>query len=566
MDSKGAWPKGLAILAILFLLGGGFAAYALSPGVPVPSSAVAAADASPSAAAAAIGNALSYAIVPLPTYLGQQAPANYPFQEGGGLVIVSGHQLELTIKFLAAVDSRYVIVLETATRNVTIGKVTTGPAGGASFKSDLTLASGTYQFGLLVFVAGQTAESPVGVSTPRAIEAVLGTGSSSSTSSTSSGGSTQGSGGGKEGTTTATTTTTSASTAAATASTWVFSLTPIPVVAVPQGYRFAGSGTAAVTFAPRYSLVEVRVGFQDANPSTTYGVVLTLNGTIMDVGAMTTNKAGSALLQASLQIPPGRYMLGVRVYDISTFKVRGPVAVLTSDPLTQLVTITPASQTVLPSSSSASSSSSSTNSTSTTGAPASTVSSGTVWIPPTTIAAAPALETEIQDAVTNSSIPATVQVTPLSTSTSVSDPRFSLSVGDQVGNGLIVSISGENVTGPRVLLINMSQTSPLALYPALNVTLDGSPVPEASSILQVLNPQPGAAAAYVLISTSTSEQLLVDIPHFSEHVIQVTGEVLQSIASALELDAPLLAGSILVITLIFVGTYVTRRKFFSAVL
>ena len=530
----------------------------------------AAADASPSAAAAAIGSALSYAIVPLPTYLGQQAPANYPFKEGGGLVVVSGHQLELTVKFLAAVDSQYAIVLQTATRNVTIGKVTTGPAGGASFESDLTLASGTYQFGLLVFVAGQTAASPVGVSTPRAIMAVLGTGSSSSssssTSSTSSGSSTQGSGG-EEGSTT-TTTTTSASTAAAAASTWVFSLTPIPVVAVPQGYRFASSGTAAVTFAPRYSLVEVKVGFQDANPSTTYGVVLTLNGTVMDVGAMTTNKAGSALLQASLQIPPGRYMLGVRVYDISTFKVRGHVAVLTSDPLTQLVMITPASQGVPPASSSSSSSSSTNSTSTTTGTPASTASSsGTVSIPPTTIiTVAPALETEIQDAVTNSSIPATVQVTPLATSTSVSDPRFSLSVGDQVGNGLIVSISGDNVTGPRVLLINMSQTSPLALYPALNVTLDGSPVPEAPSILQVLNPQPGAAAAYVLISTSTSVQLLVDIPHFSDHVLQVTGEVLQGIASALKLDAPLLAGSILVITLVFVGAYVTRRKFFPAVL
>src|SRR5580700_1377429 len=127
MYPKRAWPKGLAILAILFLLGGGFAAYALSPDVPAPSPTVAAADASPSAAAAAIGNALSYAIVPLPTYLGQQAPANYPFQEGGGLVVVSGHQLELTVKFLAAADSRYVLVLQTATRNVTIGKVATGP-------------------------------------------------------------------------------------------------------------------------------------------------------------------------------------------------------------------------------------------------------------------------------------------------------------------------------------------------------------------------------------------------------------------------------------------------------
>jgi hypothetical protein len=136
-------------------------------------------------------------------------------------------------------------------------------------------------------------------------------------------------------------------------------------------------------------------------------------------------------------------------------------------------------------------------------------------------------------------------------------------VGQQVGNGLVIGISGVNVTGPRVLLINMSKTSPLALYPALNVTLDGVPVVEASSALQVLSPSPTDPARYVLIATATSIQLLVSIPHFSVHLIQVAGIVVNSIVNTLALDAPILAGSLLVITLAFAGAYAARRRFFS---
>ena len=166
----------------------------------------------------------------------------------------------------------------------------------------------------------------------------------------------------------------------------------------------------------------------------------------------------------------------------------------------------------------------------------------------------------------NLTIPATVQVTPLLSSTSVLDSRFSLSVGQQVGNGLVIAISGENVTGPRVLLINMSRTSPLALYPALNITLDGVPVVEAASALQVLNPTSADPPRYVLVATANSIQLLVSIPHFSLHLIQVAGEVVHNIQASLELDAPLLAGSILVITLAFAGAYAARKRYFSILL
>jgi len=173
---------------------------------------------------------------------------------------------------------------------------------------------------------------------------------------------------------------------------------------------------------------------------------------------------------------------------------------------------------------------------------------------------------QIQTAVQNLTIPASIQITPLASTTSVYDDRFSLSVGQVAGNGVVVAISGENITGSRVLLINVSRTSPLALYPALNVTLDGLPVAEASSALQVLNPVPSNPPYYVLVGTSDSIQLLVSIPHFSLHLVQISGVVVHTIQSALEVDGPLLVGSIIVVTLAFLGAYATRRRYFAFLL
>ena len=152
-----------------------------------------------------------------------------------------------------------------------------------------------------------------------------------------------------------------------------------------------------------------------------------------------------------------------------------------------------------------------------------------------------------------------MQITPLSSSTTVLDDRFLALSGSAVRNGLVIAISRENVTGSRVLLINMSRTSPLALYPALNVTLDGMPVVEASSSLQVLNPVPTNPPMYVLVATSNSIQLLISIPHFSLHLIQIAGEIVHNVQAALALDAPLLLGSIAVITLAFAAAYAARR-------
>jgi hypothetical protein len=282
---------------------------------------------------------------------------------------------------------------------------------------------------------------------------------------------------------------------------WTFKLTAAAISDVPSGYRFAKSGTAVVSLDSEHSLLNVVLGFQDANPSTAYSAVLVLNGSSINLGSMTTNKAGGAVLHSSIQVNPGTYLLGLMVFDVSdiaAFKASGPVLVMLSDPNTQLAVI-------VPTAGGGSSATSETNSSSSQGSTTSqspVTSTGTTTV--TTMKAGSEVEAQIQDAVGNLTIPATVQITPLQSSTTVLDSRFSLSVGQQVGNGLVIAISGENVTGPRVLLINMSKTSPLSLYPSLNVTLDGVPVVEAASALQVLNPTSSDPARYVLVETTSS--------------------------------------------------------------
>lgn len=653
----------------------------------------------------AAGSGLSYSLVPLPVYLGKVTPTDSSFKQGGALIIVSGNQLRITTSFLGTPNTQFFTVVQTGHQNITAGAATTTSTGGGVFKGNVTLASGTYQVGLLIYVAGNTS-SPVAVSVPRAIQITLPvttdgssatTKSSSSTStsnressttSTSHAASTtsttttattasessraqqllfarattlgppsdypfgQGAGGyavtggsvyfslaftgqspnahyslvltvngtaktiqnytanaggsanfgvsaalgtgsfllglrvfdlssfnaptvvlasvpasfvvnahstSASSSSTRTATSSSTSTETSRGAAWTFKLVPSTTANAPRGYRFATSGTAVVTLQPHFSLLDVVLGFHDANPSTTYNAALVLNGTSINLGSMTTNKGGAAELHASIQVGPGTYLLGLMVYDVSdiaAFGADGPILVMVSNPNTQLAVIVPATDEGSSTTTSAASSSSQ-------GSNSQSVVTSTVTKTVTTISAGSEVEDQIKHAVDNLTIPATVQVTPLSSSTSVRDSRFSLSVGQQVGNGLAIAISGENVTGPRVLLINISKTSPLALYPSLNITLDGMQVVEAASAIQVLNPSSTDPPRYVLVATANSIQLLVSIPHFSLHLIQVAGQLVHSLEASLALDGPLLAGSIIVITLAFAGAYAARKRYFS---
>jgi hypothetical protein len=682
----------LAIFAILLVLGLGFAANA----APGAQSSEGYSEGSGPSGSAGLGYSATYSLVPLPLYLHQPMSDNFPFKEGGALLVAYGTLLELRTSFLGAPDTTFVTVVQTAEQNITAGTTTTSNDGAGSFRGNITLSPGTFQVGLLVYVSGNDS-APVALSSPRETQVTLGTSTSSTQSSTTesqtrsetegSGSSsttqtslstsssesqsqvvqrlhfvpapdplpranypygngtagyvtadgsiylslaftgqspnarfslllsvngtsetignytTDSSGSGHLGAnsrlgqgtfvlsltlvdltsfgqptpvlvgdprsfTVETHSSTTISTTSATTSAnetessttfgspdgqaWAFKLVPAHPSSIPPGYRFAASGTAIVSLDHHDDVLNVVLGFQDANPSTAYEAVLVLNGTDQVLGSMTTSRGGSVELHSSVQVNPGSYLLGVKVYDVSNaaaFNASSPVLVMVSSPATQLALVRHQQ---------GGGSTISTNST-VSEPPSASTSASTI----TTESEGTQVESRIKEALSNLTIPAAIQITPLTSSTDVYDSRFSLSLGQQANNGLVIAISGENVTGPRVLLINMSRTYPLALFPALNVTLDGMPVSEASSASEVLNPLSTNPPYYVIVGTSSSIQLLVSIPHFSLHLIQVAGIIVHNITTSLEIDAPILVGSMLVVTLIFAGAYAARKRYFT---
>ena len=276
-------------------------------------------------------NGLSYSLVPLPVYLGQTAPTNYSFREGGALIIASGNQLSVTTSFLGEPDTRFVNVIQTENHNLTVGAVTTTSTGGGVFKGNITLSPGTYDVGLLLYVYGNTA-SPVAVSIPRAIRVTLPvtteTSSTTTTAASSSSSSTRAAA-------VLTNHTTSSSTLSVPSSEAVGHLqfAPVTTTVAPSGYLHGkGSGEFAVTGGSIYfSLL-----FSGQSPRTSYSLMLSVNGTSRTIGNYTTDEDGGATAKAGAVLGTGTFALSLSVVDLTNFD--SPTVVLASVPSSFTVT------------------------------------------------------------------------------------------------------------------------------------------------------------------------------------------------------------------------------------
>lgn len=318
-----------------------------------------------------------------------------------------------------------------------------------------------------------------------------------------------------------------------------FRIVPSPIENVPAGYSF-GAGETNISVDGQ--VLRLKMEIHRANPTTQYGVSLSVNGTSTRIGSFVTNHEGNGQVRAEVKLDPGTYLIGVLVYDTSTFT--DPTLVMTGSPssLIAIVVIREKSST-------------------------STSTSETATQSATTITAGKDDEDDIELAVSSLMIPAIVHVGSSNSTFAVLDPRFSVSVGRQAEHGLIISISATNVTGPRVLLLNLTQNSFLKVAgSALNVTLDGNPVQQAASVTQVLNPSPSDPARYVLVATSSGIQMLISIPHFSVRFIEVIPIPVAQIQNFLIVSSEALVASILVITVVFAAVYKTRHKIFSILL
>src|SRR2546428_2552006 len=172
-------------------------------------------------------------------------------------------------------------------------------------------------------------------------------------------------------------------------------------------------------------------------------------------------------------------------------------------------------------------------------------------------------EEDINKAKDSKQIPAVVEVSGSGSTITQIDSKFSVSVSRPSDNSLSVSIAGANGTGPRVLLIDISKDAGgLSSLGSLNVTYDGEKVSQASSLSQALSGTSTSPPSYIVLLTSSGAHLLVFIPHFSSHLIELLAGFVP--LGALTAEAPLMLGGLAVFAAYSAVKYAARKKLVSS--
>jgi hypothetical protein len=262
-------------------------------------------------------------------------------------------------------------------------------------------------------------------------------------------------------------------------------------------------------------------------------LLLLANGTTHSAVNMTTSYDGEVEAEATVSLAQGSYSVGLQVVDTSSFSA--PMTVMVSDPSTQLLTLAQASQV--------------TNTTAS-------------WQTQTatTVHEGESEDDDIRTAIQTKVIPAVIEVGNSGSIASVNDANFSVSIGRFQQDGYLVSISASNVVGPRVLLVNLTSDQARTLFSGpVQITLDGSLVPQASALSQVLSAPVGSPAKFVLVAGPSELNVLVLIPHFSYHTIEIV-PILAQAGAILLYYTPALLFAVAAATVVVLVAYSRRTR------
>jgi hypothetical protein len=306
-----------------------------------------------------------------------------------------------------------------------------------------------------------------------------------------------------------------------------FSIVSVPVPSQPN--YTGGNGYASILASGTTLSIHIHVkGTARAH----FTLALVANNATQAIANMTADEEGEIEAEAQATLAAGNFSLGLRIFDTSSFSV--PTLVMATSPPSQRLQLPTAQPT--------------------------NTQSETDGQQVNTVGGDESDDGEVRNAMQSNFIPAVVDVGPSGSSAVVSDNRFSVSVGSLQGNGIIVSVSALNVTGPRVILVNLTAPQARALFSgSVLVTLDGIAIQQSSSVSQVLGVRAGDPSMWVVYSFKSGLKLLVSIPHFSFHIIQVL-PVLTEIGSAV-LDFTFVILSVAAVSAVILISYTGRTKF-----
>lgn len=304
---------------------------------------------------------------------------------------------------------------------------------------------------------------------------------------------------------------------------------------VPASANATGQGEANIGVSG--TNLEVRLELQHLSPNSTFTLQLVINGSETALGNFTTSGEGVGTIDAQYTIKAGNWAVGLRIYELHP---PGPIQLdLVSQPGTlSLMALQSQSST--------------------------TTSEGESSHQATAVSGGPQQEDDIQKAIGDKTIPAVIDVGRNGLNVSVLDSSFTVFVGKLQGGGLQITISATNVTTPRVLFVNLTSSEYINIQSgSFKISFDGTTVQEAGSVNQVLSPTPGGLPMFVLISAASGYELLISIPHFSTHVIQILPSIAAAIGALIAVDGPVLLVSALAVTFLFLGAYARRTRVFE---
>lgn len=308
-----------------------------------------------------------------------------------------------------------------------------------------------------------------------------------------------------------------------------FAMVGVPVSGASSYPR--GNGSAEVQ--AQGTFVSVHFDAEGVANGAQLALVLLANGTSHSLANMTTSYGGEVEAEGFVSLGAGTYNLGLRVFDASTFST--PTLVMSSNPATQALVLTQGPQ-------------------ETTTTAVATSGNG-----------APVQEGETEDgsirsAIQTRQIPAVVEVGDSGSSAIVNDGNFSVSVGRYQQQGYFVSIYAASVSGSRVLMMNVTSVEARSFFSKpFQVSLDGAAIPQASALSEVLGASQGTSARFVLLSGPSTLKLLVLIPHFSYHVIEIVPALLAA-GGVLLLYIPALFFAVAAVSVVFLVVNSRRTR------
>jgi hypothetical protein len=305
----------------------------------------------------------------------------------------------------------------------------------------------------------------------------------------------------------------------------------------PAGYSPGGQAGLFVSG----SVLSVNAEIHGANASSTYTLLVIVNGTQYVLGSILTDGAGNGQVnQTTISLEHGTYEVSLRFVGGSA----GPVRLeLDTYPSTQTLTIQSTTITSTQSEIQTISDQSA----------ASLTHSATVE----TLNASG--QNAIKAAVVTKFIPLVFSVGASSLLTIRYDQAFSVGYSAPSSTQLTVTVSAKNVGGPRVILFNLTQNSFNLSSHALLVTLDGKEVSK-GTLYQILHASSNDGPLVALVGAAGMHELLMSVPHFSVHVIRIQLLPLRQWSVSMAVDVEIVLASVVVLTVLMGLTYKRRTR------